>query len=101
MSKQHIIANCTSQHSLQTFDVSESRALLCSGPDLWFEEDFARIFLDMKTQKHKQIRVIANQGSFARNCILYSCMLRSGHLHQPWNDVFRIQRVPRFDLASL
>ena len=36
-------------------------ALLFSGPDLWFEEDFARIFLDMKSQKHKQIRVIANR----------------------------------------
>ena len=28
----------------------------------------------MKTQKHKQIRVIANQGSFARHCRLYSCL---------------------------
>ena len=100
MSKQHIVANCTSQQSLHILDVPASWALLCSGPDLWFEEDFARIFLDIETQKHKQIPVIASQGSFARHCILYCCTLRSGHLHHPWNDVFRIQRVPSFDLAS-
>ena len=66
MSKQQIVANCTSQHSLQILDFPASWALLCSGPDLWFDEDSARIFHDMKTQTHKQIRVIANQGSFAR-----------------------------------
>ena len=70
MGKQHIVANCTSQHSLHILDVPASWTLLCSGPDLWFEEDFTRIFLDMITQKHKEIRVIANQGSFARHCRL-------------------------------
>ena len=74
MLQQQIVAHCTSQHSLHILDVPASWALLCSGPDLWFEEDFARIFLDMKTQKHKQIHVIANQGSFARHCRVYSCL---------------------------
>ena len=69
-----IVAHCTSQHSLHILDVPASWALLCSGSDLWFEEDCTRIFLDMKTQKHKQIRVIANQGSFAIHCRLYSCL---------------------------
>ena len=54
MSKQHIVANCTSQHSLHIFDVPASWTLLCPGPVLWFEEDFTRIFLDMKTQKHSR-----------------------------------------------
>ena len=67
-----IVANCTSQHSLHILDVPASWTVLCSGPDLWFEEDFARIFHDMQIQKHKQIRVIANKGNFARHCKLYS-----------------------------
>ena len=60
MSKQQIVANCTSQHSLHILDVSASWALLYSGPDMWFDEDLTIILLDLKTQNHKQIRVIAN-----------------------------------------
>ena len=101
MSKQQIVANCTSQHSLHILDVPASWALLCSRPDLWFEEDFARIFLDMKTQKHNQIRVIANQCSFAIHCGLYSCLYDQDiSTTLGMTDVFRIQRVPSFDLAS-
>ena len=69
-----IVANCASQYYLHILDVPASWPLLCSGPDLWFEEDFTRISIDMKTQKHKQIRVIAKQSSFARHCRLYSCL---------------------------
>ena len=69
-----IVANCASQYYLHILDVPASWPLLCSGPDLWFEENFTRISIDMKTQKHKQIRVIAKQSSFARHCRLYSCL---------------------------
>ena len=72
--QQQLVANCTSQHYLHIIDVPASCSLLCSGSDLWFEEDFTRIFRDIKTQKHQQTSVIANQDSFARHCRLYSCL---------------------------
>ena len=74
MSKQQNVANCTSHHSLHILDVLASWALLCSGPVPWFEEDFTRIFFDMKTQNDKQICVIANQDRFARHCRFYACL---------------------------
>ena len=74
MLKQHIVANCTSQHSLHSLDVQASLAIICSGSDLWFDEDFTIIFFDMKTQEHKHICVIANQDSFARHCSMFGCL---------------------------
>ena len=73
MNNQHIVSNWTYQHSLHIVVVPASWVHLCSGPDQWIEEDFIIICLDMKTQKHLQIRVIANQGSFAKQCRLFRC----------------------------
>ena len=75
MSKQQIFANCTSQHYLHILDVPASRPIfvpdLMSGLKKTSQESSLTI---MKTQKCKQIRGIANQGSFARHCRLYSCL---------------------------
>ena len=62
MNKQQNVANCTSHHSLHILDVGllASWAVLCSGPNHWFEEDFTIIFLDMKTQNDKQSRPVSS-----------------------------------------
>ena len=65
----------TSQHSLHSLDVPASWAIICSGGDLWFEEDFTIIFFDMKTQEHMlHICVIASQDTFARHCSMSGCL---------------------------
>ena len=84
MSKQQIFANCTSQQSLNILDVPASWALLCSGPDVWFEEDFARIVLD----NHENTQVQADSWhrqprKFRKTLQIVELSLRSGHLHQP------------------